>query len=233
MARPTPRKSPKFEPFEAQLRAGGARGVVGLDEVGRGCLAGEVVAAAVILPEGFDVHGLDDSKRLSPQQREALAERILAEAAVGIGAATVEEIGALNILRASLTAMVRATQALGRPVHHLLVDGNQRVPLEIPQTLVVKGDSRCASIAAASIVAKVHRDALMVAAAARFPGYGFEVHKGYGTEQHREAIARLGPTALHRRTFRGVAEHWPEAPDGETPAKPLGQLSLFGPGGGR
>lgn len=208
MARP--RSPVAFEPIEAALYAAGLDVVVGLDEVGRGCLAGPVVAAAVVLPPGCVIEGLDDSKRLSPEQREAVAARVRDVArAVCVAEASVAEIEAINILRASLLAMERAVGGLGLRAQHLLVDGNQPLPMPLPQTPLVKGDGRCASIAAASVVAKVYRDALMARLAERWPGYGFEGHKGYGTEEHRQALERLGPCPEHRRLFRGVAEYLP------------------------
>jgi len=168
-----------------------------------------VVAAAVILPpDGFDhLPGLGDSKRLSSRARGLLVPRIR-EVALSVAVAEVgpEEIDRINILQASLLAMVRAVAELSPSPHFLLVDGNQRVSLSIPQETLVKGDSRSACIAAASNVAKEHRDALMRGYGASYPGYGFEDHMGYPTDSHRRALERLGPCPLHRRTFRGVRE---------------------------
>jgi len=189
--------------------------VAGVDEAGRGPLAGPVHAAAVILSPARRIEGLDDSKRLSPARREVLAEEIRARAgAWGVGVASVEEIDRLNILEATKLAMLRAVAALpdsravrgapAAPCQGLLIDGNQPLPLALPQLTVVKGDRRCPSIAAASILAKTTRDAFMLELEARFPGYGFARHKGYGTAQHLEALRCLGATPIHRRSFAPV-----------------------------
>lgn len=179
--------------------------ICGIDEAGRGPLAGPVVAAAVILDRAAVPQGIADSKRLSAPRRAALAEQILASAAVGIGIASVEEIDALNILRASDLAMRRATEALAPTPDAALIDGN-RVPPGLPceGRAVVGGDARCLSIAAASIVAKVTRDRLMDDLAARHPGYGWERNRGYGTAEHLAALAVLGVTPQHRRSFAPV-----------------------------
>ncbi len=194
---------------EAYRRRGFTR-LCGVDEVGRGPLAGPVVAAAVILPPGEAIEGLDDSKKLTAERREKLEPLIrqCAEAAA-VGVAEVEEIDRLNILRASLLAMERAVVQLGEPPDFILVDGVHRIGLSIGQETLVKGDGRSASIAAASVLAKVHRDRLMHAYAELFPLYGFGLHMGYATADHREAIRRHGPCPIHRRTFRGVREHLP------------------------
>jgi ribonuclease HII len=180
----------------------------GIDEVGRGPLAGNVVAACVVLDlDGDTLPGLNDSKKLSPAKRETLAPAIRSRAvAWSVGEATAEEIDQINILQATFLAMRRALEALSvRPVL-LLVDGNQKIPgVEIPQTTVVGGDAMSASIAAASVLAKVHRDRDMAAADLAHPGYGFAQHKGYGTAEHLKAISAMGLTELHRRSFcRGV-----------------------------
>ncbi|GAB6062629.1 ribonuclease HII [Deferrisoma palaeochoriense] len=194
------------EPDRAAFAAGAVR-VCGVDEAGRGPLAGPVVAAAVILPPGTEIPGLDDSKRLASGARAALVPRIRAVAlAVGIGECTPEEIDRWNIHRATLRAMCRAVEDLGMTPDHLLVDGIHRLPLSLPQETLVKGDARSWAVAAASVIAKEHRDALMVEYGRRYPGYGFEDHKGYPTRAHREALERLGPCPIHRRTFRGVRE---------------------------
>lgn len=178
--------------------------VCGLDEVGRGPLAGNVVAACVVLDRaGEPLPGLNDSKKLSPAKRDALAP-VIRERAVAwsIGEATPEEIDALNILQATFLAMRRALDALAARPALLLVDGNQALPgVDLPQQTLVGGDGRSACIAAASILAKVHRDAQLDAAEHAYPGYGFAAHKGYGTADHRAAIARLGLTGIHRRSF--------------------------------
>ena len=186
--------------------AAGFRLVAGVDEVGRGALAGPVVAAAVVLDPDRVPVGLDDSKRLAARRRETLAEQILATAlCCRVARIEAEEIDRVNILRATLAAMRRAVDALCPLADHLLVDGNVALP-DWPrsQRTVVGGDGLSASIAAASIVAKVARDRLMRGFDTVWPGYGFASHVGYGTSAHREAIGRLGPCPIHRRSFRGV-----------------------------
>ncbi|NJB68604.1 ribonuclease HII [Desulfobaculum xiamenense] len=181
------------------------RPFAGVDEAGRGCLAGPVVAAAVILPERFDLPGLADSKKLTEKRRSVLEPLVKSQAlAWGIGVAWPGEIDSINILRASLTAMCRAVGVLRIPPVFLAVDGNQPVPLDTPQQTVVGGDGKIPAISAASILAKTFRDRLMIKLDVRYPGYGFAVHKGYGTKVHLEAIRRLGPCRMHRMTFRGV-----------------------------
>jgi ribonuclease HII len=181
--------------------------IAGVDEVGRGPLAGPVVAAAVILPAGVDFPGLRDSKRLSPEIRVELDGQIrrqaLALAIREIGPRRIEQQG---ILAASLRAMARAVQDLALVPEMVLVDGHQPLPLTYPQQPVIKGDDRCPSIAAASVVAKVYRDRLMEALHRRYPQYNFARHKGYATAEHLEALRCWGPCVLHRRTFRGVRE---------------------------
>ncbi len=195
-----------YEPFP--WRALEVQPVIGVDEVGRGCLAGPVYAAAVIIPDGFDTTGLTDSKKLSEKTREILAKRIHAGCLVSLGFASVEEIDKINILWASLLAMKRAVDGLKQTEGQVLVDGNKEIPkISLPQTTLVKGDFRAEPIAAASIVAKVYRDNLMKQLAEEFPGYGLEGHKGYATVPHKEAIKVLGPQAFHRKTFAGVKEH--------------------------
>ena len=174
----------------------------GVDEAGRGPLAGPVCAAAVILPEGLEIPGLNDSKKLSEKKREALFDLICENAtAFAIAFATVEEVEALNIKRAAYLAMERAINEL-EPVPALaLVDGNDKIDLPVPSIKVVKGDAKCASIAAASILAKVTRDRYMLDLAERYPQYGFEKHKGYGTAAHYAALREHGPCEAHRPTF--------------------------------
>jgi ribonuclease HII len=184
--------------------------VCGIDEVGRGPLAGPVVAAAVVLPRALPPdleRRLDDSKKLSEKTRETLFPLILGCAQVGIGSADVDEIDRLNILKATFLAMQRALAALLQKttVDHALVDGNRAPALPCPVTCLVKGDSRSLSIAAASVVAKVTRDRLMAGLAEQFPGYGWERNAGYGTEEHKQAIHRLGITPHHRRSFAPIA----------------------------
>ncbi|MBI3025067.1 MAG: ribonuclease HII [Candidatus Tectomicrobia bacterium] len=187
--------------------AQGLRSVAGVDEAGRGPLAGPVVAAAVVLDPGDPIEGLADSKRLTPGRREALFGEILSRArAVAASAAGPREIERRNILQASLWAMARAAGRLAPRPDHLLVDGNRPLPLALPQTPVVSGDALCACVAAASIVAKVLRDRLMVRLDRDFPAYGFVRHKGYPTREHLAALRARGPCRLHRRTFRGVPD---------------------------
>lgn len=179
----------------------------GCDEAGRGCLAGPVFAAAVILPEDFHHHWLNDSKQVTERRREALREVIEKEAvAWGVGIVTAEEIDRINILRASILAMHRALDIVAARVipEAVIVDGNKFSPWrpDIPWTTYVKGDGRFGNIAAASVLAKTHRDRFMREADLRWPGYGWAVNKGYPTAAHRDAIARLGPSPIHRRTFR-------------------------------
>jgi ribonuclease HII len=194
--------------FEEQAMCQGYRLVAGVDEAGRGPLAGPVVAAAVILPKEFDLPGLNDSKKLSAKKRESLFSLIRIQAVtVGVGVVPAPEIDELNILQASLKAMVLAVRRLRISSDYLLVDGITPVPLSLPQKILKQGDSRSLSVAAASVVAKVVRDRMMTAYDRLYPGYGFAKHKGYGSAQHRAFIARLGPCPLHRRTFRGVREY--------------------------
>lgn len=182
-----------------------ARVVCGIDEVGRGPLAGPVVAAAVVLAPGADIKGLTDSKRLSAARREILEREIRAAAlACSLGRAEPFEIDELNILQATLLAMTRAVARLGVRPHAALVDGNMTPPLAIPAEAIVRGDEKIPAISAASIVAKVARDAEMRQLEARYPGYGFAEHKGYPTKRHLEAIARLGVLPVHRRSFAPV-----------------------------
>lgn len=194
---------PSFE-IERTLWAAGRHHVAGVDEAGRGCLAGPVVAAAVVLPPEARLDGLDDSKRLSAAQREALFERIHREAlAVGLGQCSAEEIDRLNILQAALEAMRRAVLDLALAPGFLLVDGNHPLPgAPWPQQAIVKGDARSLSIAAASVVAKVARDREMVRLDAAFPHYGWAGHKGYPTATHYAALRAHGPSPHHRRSFR-------------------------------
>lgn len=179
--------------------------VCGIDEVGRGPWAGPVVAAAVILDLSAVPDGIDDSKRLTARRREALLEPLTASSEVGLGVASVAEIDAMNILQASFLAMRRAVAALGVQPAYALVDGAQVPPgLPCPAEAVVGGDARVLSIAAASVVAKVTRDRMMVALAQQFPGYAWEKNMGYGTAAHRDGLARLGVTQHHRRSFAPI-----------------------------
>lgn len=191
--------------FEDEARSAGHLLVAGVDEVGRGALCGPVVAGAVVLGDDFDDSGLDDSKRLSARQREALAARLRAGArAVAIGIAEPAEIDAVNILQATLLAMRRAIAALPLQPDLVLVDALTIPGLGVAQRAIVKGDAVSVSIAAASIVAKVSRDALMVALDARHPGYGLARNMGYGCPRHRDALRRMGPSPIHRRSFHGT-----------------------------
>lgn len=181
--------------------------VAGTDEVGRGPLAGDVVAAAVILSPGKVVAGLNDSKKLTEKQRSLYAEQIKMESlAWAIGRASVAEIDEINILQASLLAMSRAVNGLSNKPVHVFVDGNKIPRWEYSSTPVVKGDSKLACIAAASVLAKVCRDEEMCAFEQQYPGYGLAQHKGYPTKQHMQALKDLGPTPIHRRSFKPVSE---------------------------
>lgn len=179
--------------------------IVGVDEAGRGPLAGPVVAAAVVLcEEGID--GLDDSKKLSPKKRAALEEQIKAKCRWAVGLCSVEEIDRINILQATLLAMTRAVEALAITPALVMVDGNRLPKWTYQAQAVVGGDAIHPCISAASIIAKEHRDRLMVEADREFPGYGWASNKGYGAAIHMEALRRLGPTPLHRRSFAPVAQ---------------------------
>jgi ribonuclease HII len=192
----------------SRLLRGGIEWVAGVDEVGVGPLAGPVVAAAVVLPVQVDLaalEGLNDSKKLRPVVREKLASEIHRQAvAVSIGSVSVSEVDHLNVYHAALEAMRRAVIGLSVRPEHVFVDARTIPGIEIPQTAIVGGDALEASIAAASIVAKVHRDEWMRRLGRRHPGYGFDRHMGYGTEQHLAALSRLGPTPAHRRSFAPV-----------------------------
>lgn len=179
--------------------------IAGVDEVGRGPWAGPVTACAVILDPMNIPDGLNDSKKLSAARREKLARDILASAEVSIAHATVQEIDRLNILQASLLAMRRAIEGLPRTARFALIDGN-KIPADLacPAEAIVKGDSKSCSIAAASIVAKVTRDEIMVALAQQFPGYGWEKNAGYGTKLHQEGLRNFGVTPHHRRSFKPI-----------------------------
>jgi ribonuclease HII len=195
---------------ERLLRAQGFHTIAGVDEAGRGCLAGPVVAAAIILPATFESDLVDDSKRLTAQQRESCFEQLTTNLQViwAVGIASVEEIDTINILRASQEAMRRAVTGLAVTVAHALVDGLPFNPFPVPQTALIGGDGCSVSIAAASIVAKVTRDRLMHALDERFPGYGFPDNKGYGTRFHLDALRKLGPTPEHRQSFAPVRERY-------------------------
>lgn len=193
--------------FEKQAMLGGYRVIAGVDEAGRGPLAGPVVSAAVVLPEDFDVPGINDSKKLSEKKREALFPLIQNHAiAFGIGMADHGEIDRINILQASLLSMKRAVEDLGLTPDYLLIDGKFTIDSTIDQRPVIKGDTLSLSIAAASILAKVTRDRIMTGLDLQYPVYGFNRHKGYPTQAHKEAILTHGPCPVHRKSFRGVKE---------------------------
>ena len=188
------------------IRPKGILYLAGVDEVGRGPLAGDVVTAAVILPENHQIEGLADSKVLSARQRENLYADIIGQAECwAVGRASVEEIDRFNILQATLMAMRRAVLSLDVKPDYVVVDGNRLPQWEYASEAVVKGDGRVDVISAASIIAKVVRDAEMLALDSHYPGYGFAANKGYGTPQHLEALQRLGPTPIHRRSFAPVS----------------------------
>ncbi len=195
--------------------------VAGIDEAGRGPLAGPVVAAAVVLNPEKPILGLGDSKKLSEKKREALVEPIFLRAlSVGIGVVSHKLIDSMNILRASLYAMKLAVDDLGLQIHEAWIDGNQKAPLDpkIIQKTFIGGDNLHACIMAASIVAKVHRDQLMLSYAKTYPNYGFEQHKGYGTAAHFLALEQFGPCEIHRRSFEPVSSmqhHFGHVPNGQ------------------
>ncbi len=207
---------------EARLRAEGYHLIAGVDEAGRGCLAGPVVAAAVVLPPGLVIDGVRDSKRLSARRRAQLDQVIRARAlAVGLGVVQEEIIDAVDILQATLLAMRRAIDALEPSPDFVLIDGDRSPGCSLPHRVIPSGDRLCFSISAASIVAKVARDRIMQAYHRALPQYGFGQHKGYGTREHLLAIARFGPSPLHRKSFRGVREWLPRrVPDEKREAAP-------------
>ena len=193
--------------YEAKAVAKGYENIAGVDEAGRGPLAGPVVAAAVIFPAKIDIAGLDDSKKLSPKKREELFPQIQAEAvAYGVAIVDREVIDKINILQASLLAMKQAVEQLQTVPDLLLIDGNQKIDSTLDQWAVVKGDSKSLSIAAASVLAKVTRDRVMKDYHKLYPQYEFHRHKGYGTKLHRALIEEHGPCPIHRITFKGVSE---------------------------
>ncbi len=192
--------------FEMLLYNDGVSSVAGVDEVGRGCLAGPVVAASVILPKDCGIKGINDSKKLTPKKRDELFDIILASAvAYGIGVVDHAEIDKINILQASLKAMKISVESLAVKPQYLLIDGNQPIPdMKIPQKIIVKGDVRSISVGAASIVAKVTRDRMMAELENKYPNFKFSVHKGYGTGLHLSELKQHGPSPIHRMTFAGV-----------------------------
>ncbi|GJL79522.1 MAG: ribonuclease HII [Nitrospinaceae bacterium] len=193
--------------YETEAANQGYRFVLGVDEAGRGPLAGPVVAAAVLFPPQVSLDGLDDSKKLSPRSRETFYSQIIEIAlSYGLGVVSVEEIDRINILQASLWAMKEAVLKCNAPADLLLIDGNQRIDHQADQWTIVGGDGKSQSIAAASVLAKVTRDRLMQDYHRDYPHYEFDRHKGYGTKRHREKIQEFGPCPIHRKTFKGVKE---------------------------
>ncbi len=194
--------------FENKAFEKGFSKIAGIDEAGRGPLAGPVVASAVILPEKFFDSNIKDSKKTSPKQRSLLFKLIYDQAiAIGVGIVDNDEIDKINILAASRSAMAIAVESLDVCPDCLLIDGIHKIESDIPQKTIVKGDSLSISIAAASIIAKVTRDRIMQRHHIEYSEYGFDKHKGYPTKLHKEAIARFGHSPIHRKTFRGVKEH--------------------------
>lgn len=188
--------------MEQELYDSGVTLLCGADEAGRGPLAGPVYAAAVILPRGLEIPGLNDSKKLSEKHRETLFDQICEKAiSFGIARAEVEEIEEINILNAALLAMNRAIAQLNPQPALALIDGNKNTGIAVPSRCVIKGDATCADIAAASILAKVSRDRYMLEMAERYPEYAFEQHKGYGTKLHYERLREYGPSPIHRPSF--------------------------------
>ncbi|MGE0790319.1 MAG: ribonuclease HII [Sandaracinaceae bacterium] len=206
--------------FERELYTSGSRAIAGVDEVGMSPLAGPLISAAVILPRDFRLVGVDDSKKLDAAQREALAAEIRAHAiCFAIGSVSPEEIDRINIYHAGLLSMQRAIEGLSPAPDHILIDARRLERVPIPQTPIIKGDARSFTIAAASIVAKVHRDGLMADLDAEYPGYGFAKHKGYPVREHQDALMKLGVTPVHRRSFAPVQRAMGVLPE---------QLDMFG-----
>ncbi len=217
-SRPAPDCLPDLA-HENRLRARTGGPVAGVDEAGRGPWAGPVVAAAVILPPAGIPDGLQDSKKLTSAARDRLFNALRQCAQIGVGIADVARIDEMNILGASLWAMQTAVAQLARPPAAVLVDGNRAPQLPCLSECVIKGDSKCLSIAAASIIAKVTRDRIMLQLAEQHPGYGWERNKGYGTRQHAEALQRLGVTPHHRRSFKPVQRTLGHPPNTRSVAK--------------
>jgi len=191
--------------FERDARKTGYKFIAGIDEAGRGPLAGPVISAAVILPFNFPDPGITDSKKLSPKKRKKFFPIIMENAvAVSLGRSDHDEIDRINILAASLKSMERAVSGLALIPDYLLIDGKFTINSNIPQKAVIKGDSKSISIAAASIIAKVTRDAIMKEFHLSYPEYGFDRHKGYPTKAHRKALLKFGPCPLHRKSFKGI-----------------------------
>jgi ribonuclease HII len=194
--------------YENETRKQGHKIIAGIDEAGRGPLAGPVVAASVILPENCRVKGLNDSKKLSEKKRNLIFQIIQQKAvAVGIGITYENIIDQINVLQATRVAMAGSVSRLSCKPDFLLIDGNQKIPSIIPQRTIKKGDAFSASIAAASVIAKVTRDRMMLHYDGIYPQYGFSRHKGYGTQDHLKNISKFGPCKIHRKTFKGVKEY--------------------------
>ncbi len=194
--------------YENETRKQGHEIIAGIDEAGRGPLAGPVVAASVILPENCRVEGLNDSKKLSEKKRNLIFQIIRKKAvAIGIGITYENIIDQINILQAARAAMADSVSRLSCKPDFLLIDGNQKIPFIIPQLTIKKGDVLSASIAAASVIAKVTRDRMMLHYDGIYPQYGFSRHKGYGTQDHLKNISKFGPCKIHRKTFKGVKEY--------------------------
>ena len=194
--------------YENETRKQGHEIIAGIDEAGRGPLAGPVVAASVILPENCRVEGLNDSKKLSEKKRNLIFQIIRQKAvAIGIGITYENIIDQINILQAARAAMADSVSRLSCKPDFLLIDGNQKIPSIIPQLTIKKGDALSASIAAASVIAKVTRDRMMLHYDGIYPQYGFSRHKGYGTQDHLKNISKFGPCKIHRKTFKGVKEY--------------------------
>lgn len=193
--------------FENHLFNEGISVVAGVDEVGRGCLAGPVLAASVILPSNCGIEGINDSKKLTPKERDRLFDVIIGTAvAYGIGVVEAAEIDKINILQATLKAMHISLESLEVKPQYVLIDGNQALKdCRLPQKVIIKGDSRSISVGAASIVAKVTRDRMMAELEKKYPNFKFSIHKGYGTRLHLEELAKHGPTDIHRKSFGRVS----------------------------
>ena len=188
--------------YENEAKSKGYNVICGVDEAGRGPLAGPVFAAAVVLPDGHIIEGVNDSKKLSEKKREMLFDKIIEECVCySVGTASEKEIDEINILQATYLAMKRAVDGLETKPDYVLIDGNRMPPIDIPAETIVKGDGKSASIAAASIIAKVSRDRYMLELAKKYPQYEFEKHKGYGTKLHYEKIAEYGISDIHRKSF--------------------------------
>jgi ribonuclease HII len=196
------RKLARLLTRERELWESGIERIAGVDEAGVGPLAGPLVAAAVVFPPGVGIRGVDDSKKVPAEKRASLATEIRASAAAfAVAVVEADEIDRINVYWAGLIAMARALEALPVPPQHVLLDARRIPGCKLPQEPIVKGDAKCHAIAAASILAKTVRDELMVGYESTYPGYGFGAHKGYGTAGHRDALKRLGPCPIHRRSF--------------------------------